>query len=239
MLRVFIGFDQQETVAYHVLCHSLLRHSTGPLSITPLVKSQLANVYHRKREPYETTDFSLTRFLVPNLSNYEGYALYLDCDMLCRSDPYELLLYGLAAPEQAVHVVKHNYTPSTTRKFLGHQQTVYPRKNWSSVMFFNNAKCRALSIEYINTTTPMALHRFEWLKDHEIGELPREWNWLVSEYKPNPRAKLLHYTLGAPCFEEYAKCDHADLWHAELAMMTCPVNLTVLEPTQQAVREVI
>jgi hypothetical protein len=227
MLHIFIGYDQAETIAYHVLAHSLLRQATGPISVTPIVKSQITNVYRRGRGPLESTDFSLTRFMVPYLSQYEGYSLFLDCDMLCKADPYQLLMYGLAHPSKAVHVVQHDYTPKSGKKFLGNTQTVYPRKNWSSVMLFDNQRCKALLPEYISTASPLSLHRFEWVKDEEIGTLPLEWNWLVGEYEPNPDAKLLHYTLGTPCFESYALCDHAQEWFDELNLMLHPLKLGV------------
>ena len=223
-LSIYIGYDEKETIAYHVLSHSLLRHATGPIRLTPLVKSQIANVYTRPRNPLESTDFSLTRFLVPYLNGYEGYSIFLDCDMLCQSDPYELLLYAMAEPDKAVHVCQHDYVPSSSKKFLDQPQTVYPRKNWSSVMVFNNAACRMLTPEYVNTATPLDLHRMTWVKDDDISALPLTWNWLVGEYEPKSAAKLLHYTLGTPCFADYANCEHSDLWWAEYERVMLPVK---------------
>jgi hypothetical protein len=227
MLNVYIGFDAAETVAYHVLSQSLLEHASGPLRITPLVKRQVANVYRRTRGPLESTDFSLTRFLVPYLSDYHGFSLFLDCDMLVQSDPYELLLYGLAHPEKAVQVVQHDYTPTTTTKFLNQPQTTYPRKNWSSVMLFNNARLKQMTPDYLNTATPLALHRFEWVPDAQIGALPLEWNWLVGEYEPNVDAKLLHYTLGTPCFKTYQHGPEAQRWFQAYDRMTAPFTVQV------------
>lgn len=224
-LQIYIGFDAKETIAYHVLSQSLLRHATGPISLTPIVKDQIQNVYSRPRNPLESTDFSLTRFLVPYLSGYEGYSLFLDCDMLCQSDPYELLMHAMAEPNKAVHVCQHDYVPKSARKFLDQPQTAYPRKNWSSLMLFNNAACRALTPEYINAATPLDLHRFTWVTDAQIGSLPLTWNWLVGEYSANPRAKLLHYTLGTPCFEDYAQCEQAQAWMDELHRLLFPLNV--------------
>ena len=223
--RVFIGFDEKETVAYHVLSHSIQRHATVPVSITPVMRSQVERLYTRPRGPLESTDFSMTRFLVPYLSNYEGHSLFLDCDMLCQSDIGEVFLYGLAFPDKAVQVVQHDYVPKTARKFLNQPQTAYHRKNWSSVMLFNNALCPQLTPDYVNQATGLDLHQFRWLKDEQIGDLPKEWNWLVDEYEPNATAKLLHYTLGTPCFTEYIHCAHADLWRDEFARMTTPLSL--------------
>lgn len=220
--RVYLGFDDAETIAYHVLSHSIHRHATAPISITPIMRSQIASVYTRPRGPLESTDFSMTRFLVPYISGYEGHSLFLDCDMLCQSDIGELFLYGLAYPDKAVQVVQHDYVPKAAKKFLGQPQTAYPRKNWSSVMLFNNALCRHLTPDYVNTATGLDLHQFKWLKDEQIGALPLEWNHLVGEYEPNAQAKLLHYTNGTPCFEAYAQCEQADLWHAEFERMARP-----------------
>lgn len=224
-LRIFIGFDPREAAAYHVLCHSIMKHASCPVSITPLVQSQLrqAGVYTREPDVLASTEFSLTRFLVPYLSGYQGHSLFLDCDMLCQHDIAALFAIGRARPEFTCYVVKHDYIPSTTSKMDGQQQTVYPKKNWSSVMLFNNALCTALSPEYVNTASTSALHRFEWANDYMIGELRSSWNWLVGEYPHNPEAKLLHYTLGGPWF----MIDHGEasqLWikaHAALQEDLC------------------
>jgi hypothetical protein len=215
MLQVFIGYDPKEAVAYHVLAHSLLRRSSMPLTIAPLVRSQLKGLYTRERGPTESTEFSLTRFLVPHLSQYRGWSLFMDCDMLCRADIAELAAFTEHAADKAVLVCKHDYTPGPKRKFLNQVQTVYPRKNWSSVMLFNNARCTALSPTYVNTATGLELQRFSWLDDSLIGELPLEWNWLVGEYKPNAQAKIVHFTLGGPYFDEYRHCDYAAEWFEE------------------------
>ena len=245
VLRVFIGYDAREPVAYHVLAHSILRRASAPVSITPIMRSQLTGIYTRPRGALESTEFSLSRFLVPYLCRYTGHALFLDCDILCRADVCGLM-HRLVPPttahhlvtgpdgktlcttceaEPAVWVVKHDYTPKAERKFLGQPQTVYPRKNWSSVMLFNNRKCRALTRDYVNTAPGLDLHRFQWLAETQIGALAPEWNWLVGEYAPNPEAKLLHYTLGGPWFAAYQDCDHAEEWLAERAHMEgdpCP-----------------
>ena len=215
MLRIFIGYDPRESVAFHVLAHSLLRRSSVPLSVSPLVRSQLKTVYTRPRGPTESTEFSMTRFLVPALSGYQGWSIFMDCDMLCRAD-----IAGLAAeierqPDKAVLVCKHDYTPRTERKFLGHVQTKYTRKNWSSLMLFNNARCRSLTSDYVNTASGLELHRFAWIDDASIGELSLDWNWLVGEYEYNPNARIVHFTIGGPYFAAYRDCDYAAEWFAE------------------------
>jgi hypothetical protein len=183
--------------------------------VSPLVRSQLANVYTRPRGPTESTEFSMTRFLVPALSGYQGWSIFMDCDMLCRAD-----IAGLAAeierqPDKAVLVCKHDYTPRTERKFLGHLQTRYTRKNWSSLMLFNNARCRSLTSDYVNTASGLELHRFAWIDDASIGELSLDWNWLVGEYEHNPNARIVHFTIGGPYFAAYRDCDYAAEWFAE------------------------
>ena len=222
-LRIFIGYDSREPVAYAVLSHSILARSTAPVWITPLVRGALLRMYSRPRKATESTEFSFTRFLVPYLSRYEGWSVFMDCDMLCRADIWELMLYVVAQREKAVLVCKHDYTPKSATKMDGQIQTAYPRKNWSSLMVFNNARCKTLTREYVNTASGADLHQFGWVKDEEIGELPLTWNWLVDEYAPNPNAEMLHYTLGGPWMDGHERCDHADLWLRERdAMLGVP-----------------
>ena len=215
MLQVYIGFDPREAVAYDTLAHSIRRRASMPVEIKPLVQKELraAGLYRRERGPTESTEFSLTRFLVPALAGYKGWSVFMDCDMLCRADI--AALYALKQADKAAMVVQHDYVPKTQRKFLDQVQTKYERKNWSSLMLFNNERCRALTAAYVNSASGLELHRFKWLDDGEIGALPKEWNWLVTEYPYNPAAKLVHYTVGGPWFEPYRSCDYADEWFAE------------------------
>lgn len=226
MLKIFIGYDAQEPLAYHVLCHSILTRASGPVSFTPLIRSALTDCYQRQRGPLESTDFSMTRFLVPHLCKYGDFAIFMDCDMLCQGDIYEALRVAKEDKElRAVWVAKHNYIPSTARKFLNQPQTTYFRKNWSSFMIFRNKFCERLTPLYINNAQGLDLHRFAWTTDDAIGELPLEWNWLVGEYEKNPKAKMLHYTLGGPWFRDYQFCDHAELWFKELDLAFPTLNL--------------
>lgn len=222
MLRVFIGYDPRESVAFHVLSHSLLRRSSIPLSVSPLVRSQLKSVYTRPRGPTESTEFSMTRFLVPYLSEYAGWSLYIDCDMLCRVDIATLAAEVERQSDKAVLVCKHDYVPKSERKFFDQVQTKYARKNWSSLMLFNNQRCRALAPAYVSSASGLELHRFAWTEDRLIGALEREWNWLVGEYPHNPGARIVHFTLGGPYFLEYRACDYADEWFAERDLMEKP-----------------
>ena len=213
VMKIFIGFDQRESVAYHVLCHSILRQASGPVSFTPLVQSTLraTRLYTRKQDMAASTEFSLTRFLVPLLSGYEGYSVFLDCDMLMCEDIYELMDYAYADPGKSVYVCQHDYTPRTDTKFLGQRNDPYPRKNWSSVMLFNNANCTALTKAYVNQATPADLHRFAWCADREIGTLPLDWNYLVGERSQSAAPpKNIHWTQGGPWFRDYQDSEHAD-----------------------------
>ena len=219
MIRIYIGYDPRESVAFYTLAHSISRRSSAPISITPLAQSQLKGMYRRARGPTESTEFSLTRFLVPALSEYRGWSIFMDCDMLCRADIAELLAETEKQRDKAILVCKHDYVPKTSRKFLDQVQTKYVRKNWSSVMLFNNERCRALTADYVNSASGLDLHRFAWMEEAAIGELPLEWNWLVGEYDYNPRAKIVHFTIGGPYFDAYRDCDYSDEWFTEFESM--------------------
>ena len=218
MIRVFIGFDRRETVAFSVLSHSLHARASQPLSVAPLMLSQLGESYRRERHPLQSTDFSFSRFLTPYLCGYEGWAVFMDCDMLARDDIAQV--WAIRDERFAVQVVKHVHEPHETRKFLDQPQTRYEKKNWSSVVLFNNARCRALSLEYVNQASGLELHQFKWLGDDSlIGELPHRWNHLVGYDDYDPAAALVHYTLGGPYFHEYRDCDYADEWFDDRRLM--------------------
>ena len=220
MINIFIGYDPREAVAFSVLAHSIHARSSQPVSITPLMLSQLKNIYTRGRHPLQSTDFSFTRFLVPYLSGHIGWSVFMDCDMLVLDDIAKL--WSLRDERYAVQVVKHNHVPKEDIKFLGATQTKYEKKNWSSVILFNNAKCRALTPEYVNTASGLELHQFKWLgNDDLIGEIPRRWNHLVGYDAPDPDVSLVHYTIGGPYFDEYRDCEHADTWRQERMQMLC------------------
>ncbi|MFD2239408.1 glycosyltransferase [Aureimonas populi] len=211
--RVFIGYDSKEVVAYHVLAQSIIEHSTMPVTLSPLVLPHLEKTFTRERNALQSTEFSFSRFLVPYLSNYEGWSLFMDCDMLMRADIAEL--WALRDETKAVMCVKHDYQPKVETKFLGQVQTKYEKKNWSSVLLFNNTRCRALTPDFVNTATGLQLHQFKWLDDDsQIGALPAAWNWLVNEYERDESAKNVHFTDGGPYFDEYRDDDYAEEWFA-------------------------
>jgi lipopolysaccharide biosynthesis glycosyltransferase len=163
-----------------------------------------------------SSTFTYTRFLVPSLMDYKGWAIFIDGDMLLRDDINKL--WELRDDSKAVMVVKHNYETKESKKYIGSKNNNYPRKNWSSVILWNcgHPSNVALTSNSISSATGAQLHQFGWLTDDKIGSLPLEWNWLDVEYKSNPSAKLVHYTLGTPCFNEFAnRGDFADEWHKE------------------------
>lgn len=209
--RVFIGFDSKEVVAYHVLCQSILDHASVPVSFVPIALNNLGGIFTRERNQLQSTEFSFSRFLVPYLSGYEGWSLFMDCDMLFRRDIAEL--WALRDDSYAVMCCKHDYQPKEETKFFGQVQTKYEKKNWSSVMLFNNAECTALSADYVNSATGLQLHQFKWLdSDDRIGSLPLAWNHLVGVYDYDPAAANVHFTEGGPYFADYADSDYADEW---------------------------
>lgn len=216
MITIFIGYDAKETIAYHVCVNSIIRQSTQPINIVPL-SLNLLNDY-KETHTDASNQFAYTRFLIPYLMGYNGCAIFIDGDMVLQEDITNL--YKLFDSNYAVQVIKHDYKTKRSTKYLGAKNEDYPRKNWSSVVLWNCAhpKNKMLTTDFVQTASGSQLHRFTWLDDSDIGELPVEWNWLADEYGENPNAKLIHYTLGTPCFEEFANTPMSEHWHAELKL---------------------
>ncbi len=211
MINVFIGYDSKEKVAYNVLSHSIIQNSTKPVAITPIALNNLKDDFVRERNNISSTEFSFSRFMIPHLMNYQGWALFMDCDMLMFEDVAEL--WRMRDDSKAIQVCKHDYIPKEKTKFLGQTQTVYPKKNWSSFMLMNCKKCSTLTPDYVNRASGLELHQFKWLESEElIGELPLEWNWLVGEYEHKEDVKNVHYTEGGPWFTDYRECDYSKDW---------------------------
>lgn len=212
-IPIFIGYDPREAIAYHVCANSIIRHATQPVSIIPLA----LNLFKDYTETHTdgSNQFIYSRFLVPHLMNYNGWAIFIDGDMIVRSDITEL--WNLQQHDKDIMVVKHDYKTKMSSKYLGSKNEDYPRKNWSSVILWNcrSFPNRKLTPEFVQKSTGAELHRFTWLDDSRIGELPIEWNWLPDEFGVNDQAKLLHYTLGAPCFHEFADTPMGEQWHRE------------------------
>ena len=211
MINVFIGYDSKEKVAFNILSYSILKNSTKPVAITPIYLNNIKDDFVRERNSLSSTEFSFSRFIIPHLMNYQGWALFMDCDMLMRADIAEL--WRLRDDKYAVQVCKHDYTPRTEKKFLGQVQTKYEKKNWSSFMLMNCKKCTQLTPNYVNRATGLELHQFKWLEsDHLIGNLPLDWNWLADEYVYKEDVKNIHYTEGGPYFTEYQNCNYSKDW---------------------------
>ena len=216
MIRIFIGYDPREAVAFNVLSHSIHVRSSQPIAITPINLSQLKMKMWRARVNLQSTEFSFSRFLTPYLCIFEGWAIFLDCDMLFLDDISKL--WDLRDDKYAVQCVKHNHVPEEKVKFLNQTQTIYEKKNWSSVMLLNCSKCRMLTPEYVNTASGLELHCFRWLSDEQqIGDIPHRWNHLVDydPEKPIDKISNLHFTSGGPYYEEYKNCGYASTWRKE------------------------
>lgn len=216
MIKIFIGYDPREAVAFNVLAHSIQCRASEPVAITPINLKHLKNLMWRDRAAFQSTEFSFSRFLTPYLCDFEGWAIFMDCDMLVVDDIAKL--WEMQDNKYAVQCVKHDHKPLENHKFLDQPQTQYEKKNWSSVMLLNCRKCTSLTPEYINITSGLELHGFNWLAEESlIGPIPHRWNHLV-DYDPKvPINKVsnLHYTSGGPYFQKYKNCGYADAWLAE------------------------
>ena len=214
-MKVFIGWDSREEDAYKVCVHTIKKHASSDVEIVPLKRDELRQqgLYTRDEGGAVSTEFAYTRFLTPHLSDYKGWSLFIDCDFLFTRDIAEL--FSLSDPNYAVMCVKHDYTPSSTIKMDGQKQVSYPRKNWSSCVLWNCAHPANAIVtpNIVNTETGAFLHRFQWLPDNLIGELPLEWNWLEGEYeKPENIPAVIHYTNGGAWFKECQDVEYAQEW---------------------------
>lgn len=215
MIQVFAGYDQREADGFNVFVQSILEKSSVPVSICPLHLPMLR--FYNDSNNHGTNAFIQSRFLIPYLMGYNGWAIFMDgADMMLRADIADLA--ALFDPWKAVQVVQHDYKTKSARKYVGtpmeNDNLNYPRKNWSSVMLINckHYAWRKITPESVEKLPSPYLHRFEFIDDRFIGELPKEWNWLVGEYDYNPDAKLAHFTLGIPSFEHYRGCDYSNEW---------------------------
>jgi lipopolysaccharide biosynthesis glycosyltransferase len=212
-IPIFIGYDPREAIAFHVCVNSIIRQASRPVAVMPLA----LNLFKDYTETHTdgSNHFIYSRFLVPHLMGYTGHAIFIDGDMIVRGDIVEL--WEQRSAHHDVQVVKHDYKTRMTEKYLGAKNEDYPRKNWSSVILWNCSSYpnRRLTPEFVEKATGSQLHRFTWIDDDRIGELSPEWNWLPDEYGENLDAKLLHYTLGTPCFHEFATTPQGNEWHRE------------------------
>jgi len=225
--RVFIGWDTSQIRAWCVAAFSLGMHASSRIDVQRVAMQTLRarSLYTRLTleadhgywdvisEAPMSTGHAIARFLVPRLCQYEGWALFTDGDVLFRTDVAQL--FALADMSKAIQVVQHQHAPSETVKMTGEIQTLYARKNWSSVMLFNcgHPANRALTVDLVNTVPGRDLHRFCWLDDALIGELPARWNVLIGE-EDVPDPAIAHYTLGVPDMAGYEHCPLSDEWYA-------------------------
>jgi hypothetical protein len=223
-LDIYIGYDGKvEPVAFHTCVQSIIEKSSIPVSITPLALNTLSEYTETHKDG--SNAFIYSRFLVPYLNNFKGIALFIDGDMIIRSDVAEFLWEF--EQDEAVKVVKHHYTTKHPIKYLGAKNEDYPKKNWSSVMLWNcgHHLNKQLTPKFVMEKDGKYLHRFEWLKyEDQLGKLNESWNWLADEYEYNPDAKLIHYTIGTPCFKGYQTGDYSQEWFETYQRMIYPLK---------------
>ncbi len=210
-IDLVVGFDQREAVAFHTFCQSVLEKASLPVRFLPLAENTLVD--YKETHTDGSNRFIYSRFLTPYLMGFEGWAIFADGDMICQTDIKQL--WDMRDDSKAVQVVQHDYQTKAHTKYLGNKNENYPRKNWSSLILWNCAHPahRVLTPAFIQAQTGAFLHRFSWLSDSDVGSLPTSWNWLAIEYPDNPSAHLVHFTLGTPCFKDYADSPMSELWH--------------------------
>jgi lipopolysaccharide biosynthesis glycosyltransferase len=212
-IPVFIGYDPREAIAYHVCANSIIRNASAPVAIIPVALNLFTD--YKETHGDNSNHFVYTRFLVPYLMDFRGRAIFIDGDMVVRGDIIEL--YESLKTAHDVAVVKHDYKTRMPVKYMGAPNEDYPRKNWSSVIVWDcqSYPNRRLTPDFVQKQPGSFLHRFSWIDDDRIQALPTEWNWLPDELGENTQAKLLHYTLGTPCFNEFVDTTQAEDWHSE------------------------
>lgn len=215
MIRLFCGFDAREAIGFHTFVQSVIENTRSYPSFIPLYGDQGDG----------TNAFTYARFRIPELCGFQGWAIFVDAsDMLVNGGNISEL-WEMRDHKKAVQVVKHEYQTKHERKYVGTElesdNKDYPRKNWSSVIIWNcGHQAHKDHRDLLRGNDGSILHRFSWLDDEQIGELPREWNWLADEYGPNDEAKLLHWTAGIPGFYQYRDAAHAQEWKAAARKVT-------------------
>lgn len=228
--RLYMGWDPLDTVAFEVCAASVKLRSSIDVEIIPLNLRQLRHRglfrrtvwcdadgqhYDGKDGKPCSTEFSFTRFLVAELENFGSeWVGFCDPDMIFRSDIARLV--QLVDPRRALMCVKHDHRPTETTKMMGLKQTIYRRKNWSSLFLMRPDRNRWLTAYRVNSEDGSDLHGFRWLKDEEIGGLPEEWNWLAGYSDPEIEPSVVHFTNGTPDLPGHEDDPFADEWRAEL-----------------------
>ncbi len=219
VLNFFIGYDSKEDIAYRVCKNSILKNTKSDVRIRALKLYELIakKMYTRNVDPLASTEFTYSRFLVPALMNYSGWAVFCDCDFLFFEDVINLSKE--LDNSKAIYCVQHDYTPSEKHKMDGQKQTIYPRKNWSSFIIYNcgHPSNKKLSVDLVNKETGSYLHQFKWLQDDEIGALDERWNWLEGWTSKHNDQKpyAVHFTRGGPWFDEWQDVEFANEWISE------------------------
>lgn len=237
--EVYIGYDGREAVASDVAASSIARHTKSYVKFKYLKHRELRQRGLFRRpwlieattgeyrdllddRPF-STEFSHTRFLVPELQHHQGWALFMDADMIFTDDIKHL--FDLADDKFAVMCVQHQHVPrDNSLKMDGRLQNVYHRKNWSSFVLWNcsHPANRKITKDKVSFAKGADLHSFAWLQDHEIGHLHSRYNYIsgISPKLPQVDGKqtyphVIHYTEGGPWFPECKEVPYADLWDAE------------------------
>ena len=212
--NIFIGLDEPSEISFQKCKTSIFKQNTRYNISIHAINYNTVKEYNRIKDKYESTQFAFARFFTPFISEYNGVSIFCDGDFLFIDSIDNLL--DLYDPKFALQCCKHQYKPTNLTKMDGKRQSIYPRKNWSSLMIFNNEhpKNKTLNPETINNQSGAFLHRFKWLEDSEIGDIPIEWNWLVGYYKEKGsfKPKALHFTDGGPWLEEYKDCEFSKVW---------------------------
>lgn len=220
MLNLFCGYDDRETVGYHIFTNSVLTRSSVTVSFIPL---------HSNGMQQGTNQFTLSRFLAPFMMGYKGHCVFFDAaDMICLGDVAELIPI-LQNMTKAVAVVKHDYKTKHPIKYIGTSMESpnldYHRKNWASMMLINceHPAWQAITPKSVDTWKMIDLLQFKFLDDSEIDSAPTEWNVLIDEDQSAEGAKILHWTAGIPGFKHYCDVPGSDLWREEWLKTAYPL----------------
>jgi hypothetical protein len=220
-LRVYIGYDEREKVAYDVAEKTA---KAWGCDVIPLYEERLryhglltrptdrrGGLFDLNSNAPMSTEFAISRFFVPVLA-HAGWCLFADSDVVFTEDPLELMAF--ADPDKALHCVKHDAFNADGTKMRGQSQTSYARKCWSSVILWNcdHPSNKRLNLSLLNQWPGRDLHGLKWLADSEIGELPSEANWLVGIQPKPERPIVCHFTLGTPDMPERRPTEHDDIW---------------------------
>ena len=221
--NIYIGYDSKEPIASDVCEFSINKNSSDSFNINHIKLNEVKkkNIYWRETDKLGSTEFTFTRFLVPYLQNYNGWALFCDSDFLWFDDVNKL--FSIADDKYAIMCVHHDYKPTNKKKKLLSSQQIYPRKNWSSLVLWNcsHPSNKKVTPDLVNTETGKYMHRFGWLKDEEIGKISHEWNWLIGWYKEpvDGKPKALHFTEGGPWLGgDFQKKEYSEQWYEYLKL---------------------